>query len=285
MVRNLFKEYDSHILNISEDISLAGAYITWTGYLKAYPNYMCWPRILDDFFMLYVAKGKGLFQCNGTTYCLAQEDIFFLLPGIVHSYQTDSQDLLELWWIGFKGPYVPKLLSDLNISADRCLIKTHSNKMIFNLFESTYLITSRASAAVNLKCTAMLYEIFGELFEACSVTLSSYSGEQKIDHSIERALSYIETHYSKDISIDDIACYSGLSRSYLATKFKQEVGCSPSQQLAKIRLNQAIYYLNHSDLSIDQIAEYIGIKDSQYFSRFFKKICKYLLLTLERDIV
>lgn len=70
----------------------------------------CKHRALDDFFIIFVSCGAGIFRRRGIEYTLEKDDAYFLFRGVVHYYATDPQRLLELWWIGFSGPNAQKLL-------------------------------------------------------------------------------------------------------------------------------------------------------------------------------
>lgn len=68
--------------------------------------------------------------------------------------------------------------------------------------------------------------------------------------------------------------HAGLSRSYFAVAFKSEVGCSPLEYLADLRLQNAKRILANSKLSIADVAHSVGFHDALYFSKFFSKFEK-----------
>jgi two-component system response regulator YesN len=43
----------------------------------------------------------------------------------------------------------------------------------------------------------------------------------------------------------------------------------------KLRIDKSLYYLEKTDLNIQEIANQIGFHDSNYFSRLFKKYQKF----------
>ncbi|MFJ6266696.1 helix-turn-helix domain-containing protein [Lysinibacillus xylanilyticus] len=62
-----------------------------------------------------------------------------------------------------------------------------------------------------------------------------------------------------------------LSRSYLSTLFKNEVGISFTEYLINFRLNRAIEILKLEKLPLNNIAEMVGYPDYTQFSKIFKK--------------
>lgn len=85
------------------------------------------------------------------------------------------------------------------------------------------------------------------------------------------AKRYIQELYPTGVSLEEIADKIGLSSAYLSTLFKNETGTKFSDYLMEIRMNQAKKLLKNTNLSMVEIAEAIGYKDTKYFSRAFKK--------------
>lgn len=52
-------------------------------------------------------------------------------------------------------------------------------------------------------------------------------------------LSFIEQHYSEDISIEDISSFCGLNRSYFSKVFRDTMGESPQGFLLHYRMARA----------------------------------------------
>jgi AraC-like DNA-binding protein len=267
----MFGEYKFNVLLTSQYHHLLGLYPTWVGYLTALQNYECKPRVLDDYSIIFVSSGKGIFRCKGIEHKIEKYDAFFLLPGVVHYYKTDSNNLLELWWISFNGPNAQKLVNDLGINPDNCVIKGIHFADIYNNIKEIVDSSLNVSTGMILKSSGCLYKLFGQLMDVCNLNYTKSVCEQAdFTKPVERALSFIDANYPHDISIMQIAAYAGLSRSHFATRFKAEVGYSPSEHLAKMRLKQAKHYLSNSSFSIMEIAHSTGFQDPQYFSRFFK---------------
>lgn len=268
----MFGEYKFNVLLPSQYHHLVGLYPTWVGYLTALQNYECKPRVLDDFFIIFISCGKGIFKCKGIEYKIETNDAFFLFPGIVHYYVTDPKDLLELWWIGFNGPNAQKLLTDLGLNPQKCLIKGIESHEISGTIKEIVDSSMNNSNGLSLRSSGCLYKLFGQLMDLYMPESIKSNSVQHLEFTkpIERALAFIDSNYTHDIFIKQIATFAGLSRTHFATRFKIEVGCSPSEHLAKMRLKQAKHYLCNSDLSIMEVAYSTGFQDPQYFSRFFK---------------
>ncbi len=78
-------------------------------------------------------------------------------------------------------------------------------------------------------------------------------------------------HLDGDASPRTLALRAGVSESYLATRFKAEVGMTLSRWLRLKRIGRAKELLEREDLSASQVAEQVGILDVSYFIRLFKR--------------
>ena len=88
---------------------------------------------------------------------------------------------------------------------------------------------------------------------------------------VEQAVRYIEEHYSYPISIEDIAGYTGVCRSYLYRMFRKVLKKSPRDYVEEYRIRQACQLLGETNLPVTTIAHSVGYEDPLYFSKAFKK--------------
>lgn len=88
---------------------------------------------------------------------------------------------------------------------------------------------------------------------------------------VEFVKEYVAQNYMNDISFLDLAKVAHVSRSYLSSLFKKEVGCSFPEYLVKFRINRAVDILNKKDIPLSTVASLVGYKDYAQFSKMFKK--------------
>jgi two-component system response regulator YesN len=89
---------------------------------------------------------------------------------------------------------------------------------------------------------------------------------------VQNMLNYTNSHYSEDISIQNLADLCSINPNYASQLFSQEVGETFSTYLTNLRIDQSIYLLSHTDLSVSVIASQVGYRDYFYFAKVFKKI-------------
>ena len=103
------------------------------------------------------------------------------------------------------------------------------------------------------------------------LSLVANEKEQRLSPYIEEALNYIKDNYREKISVENIAAQVQLSSSHLFAVFKKQMGVSPISFLNSYRMSIAAEQLQATTKSINQIAAEVGIDDSIYFNKIFKK--------------
>jgi len=88
---------------------------------------------------------------------------------------------------------------------------------------------------------------------------------------ISQAKTYMQEHFHKAITLENVADAVNLSPNYFSNMFKQEFGETFIDYLTKIRLEKAKGLLEKNELSLKEISFIVGYKDPNYFSRVFKK--------------
>lgn len=269
----MYTKYISRIISPTSFHTMMGLYPKWTGLLQATPDYICKPRILEDYFLFFISNGSCYFNSNGKDFVINKNDVYFLFPDVIHSYKTDESDPVIEWWIGFNGANAKIILHELGITPENPVVRSVSDPLFKQLIEELLEISSCSSPNNILKASGILHLLFNILSEKCS---NSYDSQKTpsdgLTDGIRSARLFLDVNYPNNISMEQTAKYANMSRSHFSTKFKAETGQSPLEYLTEIRIQRAKQYLNGSALSIAETASSVGIFDEKYFSRLFKKI-------------
>jgi YesN/AraC family two-component response regulator len=82
---------------------------------------------------------------------------------------------------------------------------------------------------------------------------------------------FIEAHYHRAISLNDVAQAAGYSPAYLTSLVQAETGRTVKQWIIERRMVQARTLLTTTTRSVRQIAEAAGYGDAGYFTRQFRQ--------------
>lgn len=102
-----------------------------------------------------------------------------------------------------------------------------------------------------------------------------YSQQNSFDSDavlrLAKVISYIETHFTEDLCVEQLAKTAGMSERVFLDAFHGATGNSPYSYLLDLRINRAAEALSDMKRKITDIAFSCGFNDSNYFSRQFKK--------------
>jgi AraC-like DNA-binding protein len=91
------------------------------------------------------------------------------------------------------------------------------------------------------------------------------------DPLIGRALTLLHARPAHAWTLEELASQAGASRSALADRFANLVGCPPIQYLTQWRMQLATKRLADRSVKISVVASEVGYESEAAFSRAFKK--------------
>jgi len=86
-----------------------------------------------------------------------------------------------------------------------------------------------------------------------------------------RVVEYLMQHLAEDVSLEDLAAITGLSRFHLCRAFKQTTGLPPHRWQIARRVERAQQMLSDRDFGIAEIALAVGFANQTHLSRAFRQ--------------
>ena len=227
-------------------------------------------EVLKNAVIHYVTKGYGTFKFNGKVYTLKQGDIFILLKGMKVEYVASIDDPWEYYWIGFSGSNANEYLNRTSITNSyvaNCEKNSKIPQIILNMCEISKTYNPSSSDDILL-----LKELYSLLYTLIEEFPKPFDYKDKELHTyIQDALNFINSNYMNSITVQEIADYVNLSRSYLYKMFIKNLGISPQRYLINLRMYKATLLLKSTKLPIGEVANSVGYSDSLLFSKTFSK--------------
>jgi len=108
----------------------------------------------------------------------------------------------------------------------------------------------------------VLHETWGEEFSDRFTSINPV---------VKKALFYIEDNFQKDASRKKLASHLNITPEHLGRIFTKECGIKISEYVSRLRLITCKEYLKENpNSSIKDVAGSVGVKNVEYFCRFFK---------------
>ncbi|MCD9025861.1 response regulator [Cohnella silvisoli] len=110
-----------------------------------------------------------------------------------------------------------------------------------------------------------LLRIVTELLKEAKKLRPSYS------EPIRQAFRYLNSQFAEDISLQQVADYVHLNKTYLSELFKKETGITFNDHLTRIRIDKAKELIIAGEEKMGALAELVGYPNASYFTKVFKK--------------
>ena len=191
-----------------------------------------------------------------------------LFPRQICTYIADEKLPWEYVWIEFDGLRAKEIIEIAGLTREAPVYHARSKDLRENMKdELLYIVEHGKESPFHL--IGHLYLFIDYLSRSSASLRLSQEGRVR-DFYIKEALTYIEQNFQNDISVEGIAEFCGLNRSYFGRIFKETVGRSPQEFLMNYRMVKAAELLKLTDLSIGDVANAVGYPNQLHFSRAFK---------------
>ena len=245
------------------------------GWEKCDPSHSFGPAARNHYLFHLCLSGTGTLIADNSkgesiTYQIKSGQGFMLFPNQVCTYIADYEIPWEYVWLEFDGLRVKETIEMAGLSIDQPIYKARYKDIAETMkSEMLYIVNHKEESPFHL--IGHLYLFIDSLVRSCSFAQLN-KGNSLRDFYIKEAISFIEQNFQNAISVEDIAAYCGLNRSYFGKIFHESMGKSPQDFLISYRMTKAAELLKLTDLSITDISNAVGYPNPLHFSRAFKNV-------------
>lgn len=227
-------------------------------------------RILNEYQLLYITNGKGIFvygQNKESTY-ISEGKMFFLMPGVWHTYKPLENSGWKEYWIGFKGSIIEKIVAEGFFLNRPPIFNIGLNERVVDLYMKAIEIADEERAGYQQALAGIVMHILGLMYYRDKTR--NFDDEDLIG-KINKAKVLMRESIYKNIVAEDISKSLNISYSGFRRAFKEFTGTSPSQYMMELKLNEAKLLLATTAQSVKNISYSLNFENPEYFSVFFKK--------------
>ena len=218
--------------------------------------------------IFYCKDGQGELVVNDRKYIIEKGQCFIILKETPHEYHKKTEKwVLDI--LGFDGAIASVLMRLLKIHSSGAYLLRESHVMEKHL-KKLVSISNKVVPEKHVLLSQELYALLTDLTLSLSHIPSKVRGDT--NPTIAQVIDYLESNYSHDISLDELAALVSRTPEYLCSIFKDHTGLTIVKYLNNIRLLHAsILLVQEPTLPINSIANSCGFRNMSYFGRAFAR--------------
>lgn len=240
--------------------------------LSEHPNeyYFTWQkgRVLNEYQLVYITKGKGVFENKDKSHKLSEGSMIMLVPGSWHRYKPNKTTGWIENYVGFNGSIVTENLQQYNLLSQNSVFDCGKKEYILAIYQNIFEYIKQEKPGYQQIVSGLILQLLGSM--TAIQKQKNFSGK-RIEKMIENIRFFIRQNSTQQINFQDIANNNNLSYSLFRRSFKEYTGISPLQYQLHLRILKSKELLRVSDKSIKEISLEVGFENTYYFSRLFKK--------------
>lgn len=225
-------------------------------------------RVLNEFHVVLITKGEGVFESKATGKVKVSDgDVFLLFPGVWHRYKPKKSTGWTERWVGFSGDIARQFLSNGFFNSKEPIISKCNKTIILNHFNSLFKLFDEEPFGFQHIASGICVQLMAELHNI-------KNGGNNIEHlnsMVSRTKHIMYTNIDKSIDLIKIANELGVSYSKFRLDFKKQTGVSPLQYYLLLKIEKSKELLLNTEKNQQEIAFELGFESDYYFNRLFKR--------------
>lgn len=227
-------------------------------------------EIHNHYEWMWLVSGEAHMKIKGAVYRLTPGDFCFLPPQVPHAdvYDRSTPAYESLWFI-----HSPGLLSFATFTYQpfgKQRIEHHGGVYAAGEIGVVFALLQKEMAQREEYSGPLVH---GLMLQLAALLLRAMKGAKTHSGAVSsRVLDFLQRHYQRDLTLEEIARHTFLTPNYLAAVFKRETGQTIFQALSQIRIEHAARLILENQTPLSQIAEAVGYNSYDRFARVFREV-------------
>ena len=252
------------------------------GLLSAYPNHRALCHWHEDIEWVYIRSGQMNYYMNGKRVLLNTGEALMVNSRQMHyGYSENGQDCdfirilchpkIFITNSVLYQSYIAPVLSNPSLEYLHLKPEFPEDAEALQLLPEILRIKKEHPAAYEIEAAALLSLLWCRLLRSHPMMPNEAAAKPKEpDLLVQRDMvSYIYSHYSESINLDEIAAAGKVCRNKCCQIFRRYLNQSPIDFLNHYRLEVSCHLLNNTKLSIAEICTACGFNHQRYYSKIF----------------
>lgn len=221
---------------------------------------------VNDLFF-WVLEGECFLSIDSESYIIRPGQLAYLPKGKTRAY-THASERFKMYEMAFSATSDGKSIMELlGLSDDNFVVTISDVDKMSALFESSHRKELFKNPLYDIGWCANIINII-RIYAEEREKINSPQGQ-----FFKPVIDYMSEHLGKTLTTEDLASLVHMQPTYFIKKFRKNFGLPPISYFNRMKVYKAMGMLARCDMPIEQIARSLGITDTSYFARLFKKYC------------
>ncbi|MDF2964523.1 MAG: AraC family transcriptional regulator [Paenibacillus sp.] len=226
-------------------------------------------RIRPSYVMSYHKRGTSKLRIGNTVHKIEPGTVILIPPYVEHDHYKEGMDETVFLWCHFTFE-IAGIIDVLKIFEFPITFQLKERRDDFEKLFVQYkeLISSKGFPETILKKAKELELLYLLLLNAMQVGQASEVTDQS--KNFFGILATILRHPEQEMSLTMLSKKLNMHPTYISNRFKELFGKSPIFVQREMKIHKAKKLLETSDMTINDVAQAIGVNGMSNFSRLFK---------------
>jgi len=246
-------------------------YLQEIGNLKALRSHISKRAGLSSYLCILVEDGSGKLCYGNKEYEVKKGDIVFIDCIKPYAHESSQEDLWTLRWCHFNGIGMSEIYKKYCERGGQPVFHPNQTDKYNDLLKELYMVAEGQEYVRDMRINVILSQLIMLLMEdSWNPDMVPNVAHKRME--LQNVKQYLDEHYTEKITLDQLSNRFFINKYYLTKIFHETYGMTIVNYLNQKRITQAKHMLRFTDMSMEEIADKIGMTDANYFSRTFKKI-------------
>ena len=243
-----------------------------------------------------VLSGEIEYQVDDITYVLRAGDGMFCNSNALHSgHMRNEQDCTYLsvtfhprFLYGYENSilhtkYIENIVTNEALPSLALTTSVSWQSEILDALQEIHKIHLAPDTDYELRLHMLLMQIWHKLYLYFSTQPNNEKKPTQYLDRLRDIISFIENHYTQEISLEDVAKAANICKSECCRFFKKHMGMTIFDYILYTRIQNSLPILAKAE-SITEVASQVGFSSPSYYSQIFKRYMKRTPMEYKREV-
>ena len=220
----------------------------------------------ENIEIIHIVEGNGIITNNGHVLRVSEGDVVVVNSNHLHTIVADDRPMRFRYLIVDRSFCVMNRFDTNKISFDILIRDESLGAALEDVYAAYQVATEEPYRVLQIRSI-----VLNVMYLLCKGYSKAETSSHHSTTHIKKVIEYIRASYDKDFSLEDVANFTGMHKSYISREFHKYTGYSFVEYVSKTRCTMACQLLLNEKLSILEIGHKCGFHNMSYFAKCFKK--------------